>query len=185
MTRTQEMERQDILTLAHHDFEKRLTTHAYFKVNDHKMSEDLVQDTFLKTWNYLARGGKIEVMKAFLYHILNHLIVDQYRKHKTYSLDTLVEKGFEPSTGEHARLVNLLDGKAALLLIAQLPPAYQKVLRMRYMQDLSLQEMSRLTGQTKNALAVQVHRGLGKLKILHTSARGITSPLSAPLSARL
>ncbi len=184
MTSTEAIERNDILTVAHRTYEKGLSAHAFFKVHDKAVSDDLVQDTFMKTWKYLAQGGKIEVMKAFLYHVLNHLIVDQYRKHKTSSLDTLMEKGFEPSTSEHARLFNLLDGKSAVLLISRLPLTYQKVMRMRYIQDLSLAEMSLITGQTKNALAVQIHRGLAKLKLLHTSVKSTRylSPL-LPLTA--
>ncbi len=38
---------------------------------------------------------------------------------------------------------------------------------MKYMQDLSLKEISILTGQSKNTIAVQLHRGLEKLKILY------------------
>ncbi len=108
-------------------------------------------------------------MKASLYHILNNLIIDQYRKKKTASLDMMIEKGFEPSakeTPEH--ILNILDGKAALLLIARLPFAYQKVMRMKYVQDLSLKEISLITGQTKNAIAVQIHRGIVKLKLIYS-----------------
>jgi RNA polymerase sigma-70 factor (ECF subfamily) len=121
----------------------------------------------MKTWIYLVRGGKIEVMRAFLYHILNDLIIDEYRKRKTTSLDILLEKGFEPTEGNSGRMLDFLDGKAALLLIARLPVAYQKVMRMRYVQDLSLKEMSLVTGQSRNSLAVQAHRGLEKLKLLY------------------
>ena len=171
MTPKQETKRQAVLTVAHHDFVKGLNLYAFFKVRDRAVSEDLVQDTFTKTWGYLVRGGKIEIMKAFLYHVLNHLIVDEYRKHKTTSLDVLLVKGFEPRERERAdhsgRLFNILDGKAAFLLIARLPEKYQKVLRMRYVQDLTLKEMSLITGQSKNSLAVQVHRGLEKLKLLY------------------
>jgi RNA polymerase sigma factor (sigma-70 family) len=109
-------------------------------------------------------------MKAFLYHILNHLIVDQYRKHKTTSLDVLVEKGFEPAVADAGRFLNVLDGRAAILLIQRLPFTYQKVMQMRYVQNLSLREMSDITGQSRNTLAVQVHRGLAKLKLLHNHA---------------
>ncbi|MDO8482643.1 MAG: RNA polymerase sigma factor [bacterium] len=170
MTATQETERKEVLALAHHDFEKGLNAHAYFKVSDHEVGEDLVQETFLKTWKYLVRGGKIEVMKAFLYHVLNNLIVDQYRKHKTASLDVLMEEGYEPSVDHSERLFNVLDGKRAIRLIGTLPVKYQKVMRMRYAQDLSLKEMSHITGQSQNTMAVQVHRGLAKLKLLYTPA---------------
>jgi RNA polymerase sigma-70 factor (ECF subfamily) len=170
MTPKQEVERQAVLSSAHIDYAKGLRSHAFFKLNSHAMSDDLVQDTFTKTWRYLARDGKIDVMKAFLYHILNNLIVDEYRKRKLLSLDTLLTKGYEPSADYSDRLIDTLDGKTALLLIQRLPVMYQKVMRMRYMQDLSLAEMSLVTGQSRNTIAVQLHRGLAKLKLLYNHA---------------
>ena len=160
------LSQQDELKVAHDNFQKGLNTYAYFKVHDRSVSEGLVQDTFVKTWKYIVKGGKIEVMKAFLYHILNNLIVDEYRKKKTVSLDGLIEKGFEPSTGDSEKLFNALDGQSAVHLITLLPKHYQEVMRMRYIQDLSLTEMSRLTGKSKNTIAVQLHRGLEKLKVI-------------------
>jgi RNA polymerase sigma-70 factor (ECF subfamily) len=168
MTPKQKLKLQDILTKAHNDFDKGLNARAFYKVNNHGVSGDLVQDTFIKTWSYLVKGGKIDTMKAFLYHILNNLIIDQYRKHKTTSLDVLLEKGFEPSTDEideQEHSFNILEGKNAFFLIKKLPKTYQKVMRMRYVQDLSLKEISLVTGQSKNSVAVQIHRGLVKLRV--------------------
>ncbi len=167
MTQKQETQQQQLLTIAHNDYQKGLNARAFFKIHDHAQGEDLVQETFLKTWKYLVKGGKINMMKAFLYHILNGLIIDQYRKHKTTSLDELVEKGFEASVSDSGHLFNFLDGKRAVFLIQQLPLKYRKIMRMRYAQDLSLEEMSLITGQSKNTMAVQVHRGLRKLKSLY------------------
>jgi len=170
MTPEQKTQQQTILTAAHHNYEKGMNLYAFFKVNSHTIGEDLVQDTFIKTWRYLLKGGKIDTLKAFLYHILNNLIVDEYRKLKTVSLDVLLEKGIEPKANNSGNFVNLLDGKAALLLIQLLPETYRKVIHMRYVQDLSLKEMSLITGQSKNSVAVQAHRGLEKLKLLYNPA---------------
>jgi len=156
-----------MMTIAHHDYEKGLNARAFFKVSNHELGEDLVQDTFMKTWIYLVKGGKIETMKAFLYHILNNLIVDEYRKRKTTSLDALLEKGFEPNAGDAKRIFDVFDGKVALLMIERLPEIYKKIMRMKYIQDLSLKEMSLITGKSKSTLAVQLHRGLIKLKLLY------------------
>ncbi len=167
MNQKKESEQQIILSAAHFDFQKGLNARAFFKVNDHSLGQDLVQSTFLKTWAFIVKGGEINVMKAFLYNVLNGLIIDEYRKRKSSSLDVLIEKGFEPSENPSESLLNFLDGKKALLLIAQLPLKYQKVMRMKYVQDLSLEEMSLVTGQTKNNIAVQVYRGLEKLKVIY------------------
>jgi DNA-directed RNA polymerase specialized sigma24 family protein len=44
-------------------------------------------------------------------------------------------------------------------------------MKMRYVQNLTLREMSLLTGQSKNTIAVQLHRGLAKLKKLHNTEK--------------
>jgi len=167
MNKKKENELQETLTTAHRDHVKGLNGLAFFKVNNHELGNDLVQETFLKTWTYLVKGGKIDTMKAFLYHILNNLIIDQYRKHKMSSLDILLESGFEPRDENSVGFLNILDGKVALKLIPQLPMLYRNVLHMRFVQNLSLSEMSLLSGQTKNAMAVKIHRGLEKIKILY------------------
>ncbi|MFA6251537.1 MAG: RNA polymerase sigma factor [Candidatus Paceibacterota bacterium] len=163
-------ENKDILNQAHQNFSKGLNSYAYFKIHNRTISTDLVQDTFIKTWSYLVRGGKIDIMKAFLYHILNNLIVDQYRKHKTLSLDDLMEKGFEPKASEFDPNFDILDGKTAQLMIKCLPDKYRKVMLMRYVQELTLKEISLITGKSKNNIAVQIHRGLEKLKLLYRRA---------------
>ncbi|MFA6050702.1 MAG: RNA polymerase sigma factor [Candidatus Paceibacterota bacterium] len=172
MTPTQETAQRAVLSLAHDDFNKSLNSYAYFKVSSHTTGEDLVQETFIKTWKYLVKGGKIDSMKSFLYRVLNNLIVDEYRRRKTSasSLDTLLDAGYDPGSDESDRMFNMLDGKSALLLIARLPLIYQRIVRMKYMQGLSFKEMSVITGQSPNAMSVQLHRGVSKLRILYNHA---------------
>lgn len=154
------------MTEAHHDFSKGLNSRALFKVNNQALSEDLVQQTFLKTWAYLVKGGKVETMKAFLYHILNNLITDEYRKHKTISLESLEEKGFDPSDKRKENVEDVLDGRRAFLLIDLLPTLYVKIMKMKYRQDFSITEIASITKQSANTVTVQLHRGLEKLRVL-------------------
>lgn len=164
-----ERDKQDkLLTEAHHDHKRGMRSYTNSKVSNGTAGEDLVQDTFIKTWVYLVKGGKIVLMKAFLYHILNQLIIDEYRKRKTVSLDSMTEKGFEPGFDDTERIADSFNAREALLLIQHLPKKYERVVRMRYEQDLSIKEISLITGQTRNAVAVQAHRGLEKLRKLYS-----------------
>lgn len=150
-------------------YQTKLGAYALSKTNNPTLSNDLVQDTFTKTWKYLVKNGEIGSMRALLYHILKQLIIDEYRKlnNKAASLDDLLEKGFEPSKGDHERIIDISDGKRIAQLISRLPEKYQIVVHMRYVQELPLQEMSFLTGQSQNTVAVQCHRGLEKLKAIY------------------
>ncbi len=161
-----EMIRLDVAN-AHDNFADALTKHALYKTSDIELSQDLVQVTFLKTLMYLQKGGKIDTMRSFLNRILNDLVIDEYRKRKTTSLDRLLGKGFELSVDDSEKIMNIFDGKEAVTLLRFLPKKYQVVMRMRYIQGLSIKEMSVLTGQTENTVAVQSHRGLAKLRILY------------------
>lgn len=161
---------EEIIRTAHQDFEKKLSVYAFFKTHNLATSQDLVQETFIKTWKYLVKGGDVVTMKAFLYHILNNLIIDEYRKKKTTSLDILLEKGYEPSVDDSERFFDFLDGKSLILLISKLPPKYQKVINMKYVQFLSLEEMALILGKSKNSVAVDAHRGLEKLKVIYNES---------------
>lgn len=163
----QKKQRETALTVAYHNYERGLNLYAFFKTQNNATSKELVQETFMKTWIYLIKGGGIDTMKAFLYHILNDLIIDEYRKQKTTSLDKLSEKGFEVSTNDSERLLKIIDGKMAMLLIQNLPEKYQKIMEMRFVEALSLKEIAVITGQSKNTVTVQIHRGIEKLKVLY------------------
>ncbi len=158
---------QSEMTIAHGDYRSILLKRALYKTNDPEVSKDLVQTTFLKTLLYLQKGEKVDLMRSFLYHVLNALIIDEYRKNKMMSLDVILEKGFEFGNDDHDRNIDILDGKEIILLIPQLPKKYEQIIRMRYIKNLSLKEISLITGQSENTVAVQAHRGLIKLKKLY------------------
>ncbi|MEY2665120.1 MAG: hypothetical protein RLZZ480_225 [Candidatus Parcubacteria bacterium] len=160
----------DEVSAAHHDHEGALLRRALYKTSDIETSQDLVQTTFLKTLSYLQRGGKVDLMRGFLNHILNDLIIDEYRKNKATSLDALLKKGFEPSADDSKRMIDILDGKSAALAITGLSRKYEQVIRLRYLKGLSLKEIAEITEQSENTVAVQSHRGLIMLKKLYTKA---------------
>lgn len=160
------LKKQD-LTAAYNEHIEGLSLHVLFKLHNEGLREDLVQDTFVKAWKYVINGGTIKQMKPFLYHILNHLIIDEYRKRKTLSLDELREKGFELGFDDSDQLLDIMDGKRASLLIEGLPLKYSRIMKLKYLQNLSQDEISKRTGLSKNTIAVQSHRGLLKLQKIY------------------
>src|SRR6185369_11157444 len=114
---------QQILEKAYKEFERGLNQYSFFKIHDSHRAQDLVQETFLKAWKYLSRGGEIQMMKSFLYHVLNDLIIDEYRKqkHQSTSLDVMIENGFEQTANDHGRVIDVIDGENAAFLLKSLP----------------------------------------------------------------
>src|SRR4051812_3946577 len=130
MTTLQIQRQQALFTQAYMDYEKLLTARASFKVRNRDVGKDLVQATFMKAWNYIMHGGEVAKMKSFLYYILNNLIIDEYRKHKTVSLDVLMETGSEPSEDVSERLCDIYDGQKIIAMMDELPDKYKELVRM-------------------------------------------------------
>lgn len=156
----------ELFTETYCEYANELIRRARFLVGDGELSEDLVQDVFVRMWMYMARGGKIDKTRAFLHHVLTNMVVDTYRKHKTSSLEVLLERGYEPSADDTDRWMNIIDGREAFTLVDRLPRGYQDVLRDIYARGLSYGEISSRMGLPRNTIAVRAHRGLAKLKSL-------------------
>lgn len=164
--KTNKEKNKEILAKAYRDHEQSLLKRSFYKVSNHELADDLVQTTFLKTWEYLLKNEKIDSIRSFLFHILNHLIVDEYRKNKNTSLDSMVESGFQVEFDDSERMFNQIDGKAAMLLIPLLDDKYEKVISMRFEEDMTIKEIAKATKQPDNTVVVQIHRGIDKLAIL-------------------
>jgi RNA polymerase sigma-70 factor (ECF subfamily) len=151
---------------AYEEYKAPLFERSLYKINDRLLADDLVQNTFLKTWQYIRKSKKIISMRAFLFHVLNDLIIDEYRKKKPIPLEVLTENGFQIVIDDSRRLMDSIDGRKATLLISKLNGKYKDVLKMKYEKEMTLEEIAKATGQSKNTVAVQIHRGTHKLSLL-------------------
>src|SRR6056297_3032720 len=61
---------------------------VYFKVSSEEKAHDLVNEAFLKIYDYLKKGKDIRNFRAFLYKIARNIVIDFYRTRKeNISLD--------------------------------------------------------------------------------------------------
>lgn len=149
---------------AYDDFADAIFRHCYFRVYDQERARDLMQDTFIKTWEYLARGNEIENLRAFLYRVANNLIIDNARKKKPVSLESMQEKGFQPTAKDTPSAQTRIDAKMTLALLARIDKKYRDIIIMRYIDELSPKEIADITGETQNNVSVRLHRALGMLR---------------------
>ncbi|OGG89045.1 hypothetical protein A2592_01140 [Candidatus Kaiserbacteria bacterium RIFOXYD1_FULL_42_15] len=156
---------------AFEEYSDALFRHATLRISDRERAIDIVHDTFTKVWTYLRNGHEIETYRPFLYKVLNNLIIDEYRKQKELSLDTLLEReGVDEGSFEELSLSTVealaatIDGKQALNLIDSLPDVYKEVLLFRFVDELGPREISILTEESENVISVRIHRGLKMLR---------------------
>jgi RNA polymerase sigma-70 factor, ECF subfamily len=149
---------------AYDEYVDAIFRHIYFRVFNKDLAKDLMQETFARTWEYLCRGKEVKNLKSFLYKVANNLIIDEYRKKRELSLDSLQVKGFDVEGVNEERIVRDVENEHALRVIRKLEPHHQEVILMRFIDDLSIKEIAEIIGQSENVVSVRINRGIKEVR---------------------
>jgi RNA polymerase sigma factor (sigma-70 family) len=169
----QETNIEQIFREGFESYSDELFRHAFFRVSDREKAVEMVQDTYLKAWEYVRKGEHIRELRPFLYRTLRHLIIDEYRRKKSVSLDAMLENEersndalMSDEVDALSSAIDRLDGAQALARVADLPPHYSEVILLRFVEGLSPGEIATRIDISENLVAVRIHRALKALKEL-------------------
>lgn len=166
---------QKLFESIYYDHVDTLIRFAYFRLTDQEKAVDLVQDVYSNYFAYLqnirqnpekhAEKGVLN-HRAFLFKSLRNSIIDQYRSRKNYSLDSMFEDGYDLHSDDDvgAATETELTHQYVLQKIKTLKPEQQELLYMRYIEDLSIGEISQALGERENTVSVKLHRIIENLK---------------------
>ncbi len=155
---------KDAFLKAYDEYSDGLFRYALFKTSNRELALDIVQDTFTSVWEYIAKNGKIDNIRAFLYRTLNNRIIDSYRKKQSESLDNLINEGYDIGFDDRQKMEDLLMGESVWSKVTQMDKNHIEILTLRYMNDLSIKEIAQMLEQSENSVSVKIHRALEKLK---------------------
>ena len=151
---------------AYENYADALFRHCFFRVSSRETALDLVQESFLKTWDYMQKGEKIINLKSFLYRVVNNSIIDFYRKRKSESLDALAEDGFDPPVRHNEDIMSQTEYNRAISFFEKLSEQYRSVMIMRFIDGMAIPEIAEILNETENNVSVRIHRGLEKIRKL-------------------
>lgn len=142
---------------------------AYRMLNNRHEAEDVVQETFLRVFRNLDRYDENLKFSTWIYRIGTNLCIDRLRKRKpSYSLDAEINDqdgtdGYSmiPSDDRTPESEMLLSETQRIIheSIESLPAKYKTIMLLRYIQDLSLQEISDVLDLPVTTIKTRVHRG--------------------------
>jgi RNA polymerase sigma-70 factor (ECF subfamily) len=156
------------------------------------MAEDIFQEVWMRV---LVRGAQFNGKARFdtwLFAIARNLVIDQKRKKTMASLDELFEGGneddrpmsFEITDGEPTpfdRFANLEDRERIAAGLLKLDMIYREVLVLRFHEELSLEEIAKVTRAPLSTVKSRLYRGLAAIKPrLAPPAVRPTAPLARP-----
>ena len=133
-------------------------------------AEDTMQEVLLKSVPYLPRFDSPQALSVWLYKVAKNRCLMSRRKskfapQKELALDELMPERREleslaGSNGESPETSALRGERAQWLrdAILRLPPAYRLVLVLRDMEELSDEEIAKITGLRAGTVRVRLHR---------------------------
>ena len=129
--------------------------YCYFRVKNQHLAEDITQETFLRFFessSYRDTGRPL----AYLYTVARNLCIDEFRKvHAEELKEEIVQNGFEDVVIEKENLHQA---------IAALDKEEQELLLLRYVNEVSLADLSKMYGKSRFALYRELSKITSKLE---------------------
>lgn len=157
-------------------YKNELYTHIYYKVLNHSLAEDIFQDTFIKIIVRLKNKNYKEEGKFFFWakKIADNLIIDFYRINSKFRLVrdkisseeeiSVLELLTETSKNIEENLILNQIRKDISKMVSCLSEEQQEVIRLRFYEECSFQEIADKTGCNINTVLGRVRYALINLR---------------------
>ncbi|MEI7908254.1 MAG: RNA polymerase sigma factor [Verrucomicrobiota bacterium] len=140
--------------------ESPLLRYAYGLVGQRETAEDLVQEAFVRLH---AHWDEVANARAWLFRTIHNLALNHLRDHqRECPLDSTQE--WASNTPDPEQALGRLEAIGTLqLLIAELPSADRKLIRLKYHQKLKYDQISQCTGLSVGNVGYKLHHLLKHL----------------------
>ena len=131
-------------------------------------AEEAAQNAFIAAWRGLPSFRGEAKFSTWLYRLASNAAVDILRREKKYEnqwdIEDLQRPDDAPSPQEQ---VERQDTRQAVrLAMAALPPEFRQVLVLRYLQEMSYQEIAQALALPEGTVKSRINRAKGQLKAL-------------------
>ena len=153
----------------------------YFRVAAPEAAEDLAADTWVSVIRKLKQfRGDERAFRAWVFTVARHRAIDWRRQAARRPTSSVPVEQLAERPAPDDPVAQMLEGhspRAALALVAELPPDQAEVVALRVLAGLEVAEVARIVGKRPGAVRVLTHRGLRRLARRLKSAelaRGVT-----------
>lgn len=125
-------------------------------------AEEITQETFISVFEALPFYNGRSSLRTWICAIAQHELVDYYRKSKIktvlFSVFPGLEKFVSRSLGPEAEFEKKELRRKVKKVFSLLTEGYAQVLRLKYIEGLSVQEIAKLLGETEKAVESRLTR---------------------------
>lgn len=130
-----------------------------------EVAEDLTAQIFFKAYTAAGSWRGEGSYRSWLFRIAQNSIATWHTTNKRTAIAVeQVPERIDPTPSPASQV---LVGEARDMVwrkVAELPPAQREAVTLRYLKDLSIEEISKLTERTSGAVRILLHRARARLR---------------------
>lgn len=157
---------EEALTSIYNLYFEKIYRFIYYRVGHKEIAEDLAEDVFLKAFSKISGITEDGAFEGWLYQIARNKVIDYYRDKK----QTVALEDIENTLEYESNIVDVLElkeqQKIFLKLLKELAPEQQKVIKLKFLENLANSQIGTMLGKSEGAIRVIQHRAISRLQEL-------------------
>ena len=146
-------------------YERQIYRVCYRFVDNRDDAMDLAQEVFIKAFEHLTSFRRESSLKTWLYRIAMNHCINHVKKHRREFVEVNEATGsIHPSV--HSDMENREQREMFRRLVKKLPPKQKAIMEMRIHEQLSYDEIARMSGRSVSTIKASVFFALEKLRKL-------------------
>jgi len=128
----------------------------------HESADDLLQEIWLSVFRALPKLSDAAAFRAWLFRIARDRVCREFRRARV-KFDSLEGTDVEELTAESGKDESV-DAEAVRRQVANLSPEHCEALVLRFIEDMSYEEIARVTGNTLGTVRSRIHYAKAALR---------------------
>ena len=146
-------------------YERAIYRVCYRFVENREDAMDLAQDVFVKSFEHLPTFRRESSLKTWLYRIAINHCLNHVKKHSREFVQ-VTESTSSTKSSAHAELEHQEQRQRFRKLVKRLPPKQRAILELRVNEQLSYEEIAKISGRSVSTIKASVFFALEKLRKL-------------------
>ena len=164
LTDTRSINRQSLVDLYEHH-SPGIYRYAYRLIGDRDLAEDCVSETFSRYLQAIKNGrGPSDNVQGYLYRVAHNWITDLYRRQRDVHESLEMDEHPDPNSNPSTLIGRELERERVRTAIRKLPFDQQRVIELRFLEELSHEEVAKTLGKTVEATRALQYRALTSLR---------------------
>lgn len=151
----------DAFAALYEKYVNRIFQFIYYRTGSHQeVAEDLTAEVFTRALKNMATfTWQGYPYSAYLYSVARSVCQDHYAQHATEDIETVVVKDERSFSAQTQADITLLWER-----LREFPPDVQEIFELRYLEDLSYDEIAHVVNKKPGAIRTLVSRTIDKLQ---------------------